>query len=191
MKYDEIAKTAPKGNNDFYRLQDGENRVRIVSEPEIIGRHWIQSERKYYTCVGKDSGCRYCAGGNEPSPKYLYYVIDRADAGKIKIAEFGWSIVGTILELRKDTDYAFEDVPDYDIKIKKTGTGKETEYFVLAAPKTALTSEEEGLVMAKRSLIELVEGIKAKAKEEHGGHVDPAGSSTDVSDEELGFKRSN
>lgn len=80
------------------------------------------------------------------------YVIDRTD-GTAKILEFGATVRDGINELAKDADYG--DPAGYDIKIKKTGEGRDTKYTVVPGKPSSLTPEEEEAVTTLTPLMTL------------------------------------
>lgn len=170
MTWSDIKKSdTPK--SDFIKLQAGKNVIRILSEPEQRFVHFIDSEKKSYTCKYKtnDEFCDYCEAGLKPSTKYLFYIIDRADQltengdVKIKLGEFGWSVVKVLEGLKVSDEYSFDVAPDYDIIITKTGTMKETRYETLAARQsTPLTEAEVGAYSLMNPLTEAIENMSKK-----------------------------
>jgi hypothetical protein len=176
---DEALKSS-KGGSDFLDLEQGANRVRIVSEPEVMRQHWLGG--KPTACVGKDV-CELCENGDKAKVQFLFYVIDRKD-GALKIGRFGSTIVGRLRELQEDADYAFDEVPGYDVKINRKGEGKETEYTLNPSPATDLTAEEAALIVAARPLEEVAVNLGKPAPTS-------VPSSKDVPDEDLGFKRNS
>ena len=109
---------------DYYKLQDGENKVRILTEPEPIFSHFSASGST--TCPG-DLLCPICKAGGKKTAKIMLYIIDRTD-NDIKLAEFGWSVYKALGELANSSEYGFSDLPPYDVIIKRTGEGKDTRY---------------------------------------------------------------
>lgn len=184
MKWDQIETYAPKsqqnGNADFYRLKEGDNKLRIVSEPEVRGVHWV--DNRGITCVGELEGCKFCkfCKDEAPSPKFLFYIIDRED-GMLKIAEFGYSIVRQLADYQSNPDYAFDAIPSYDVTIKKEGQKQKTKYTVIPARKNSeLTATEIALASAIKPLCEVVEAFKKREKKV------PAPSSDEITLEQLG-----
>ena len=109
---------------DYYKLQDGENKVRLLTEPEPIFSHFSASGST--TCPG-DLLCPICKAGGKKTSRIMLYIIDRTD-NDIKLAEFGWSVYKALGELANSSEYGFKDLPPYDVIIKKSGEGKETRY---------------------------------------------------------------
>jgi len=128
------------GPSNFMKLKVGENRIRIASQTFHFKKHGFKSEGKYSSKICQGEGCPYCLQGNEPKNRYAWTVIDRED-GQVKILEVGWQIYGQLLAYAKDEDYG--ELTGYDIKIKRTGEGLETEYSVVASPKKSEITDEE------------------------------------------------
>ena len=173
---DKVAKEhgVGQGSGDFMKLEEGDNKVRIVSEYEVLSKYWLGG--RSVINVGDDKGVEYPkkdGKGNDvrSSAKFLMYVIDRAD-GKIKMLESNWTIVSGIRDLSVDEDYAFDEesgLPGYDLKIKKTKTGPnptDVEYNVLPSPtKTPLTDDEKADVEALTPMSTVVDRFKKKEME--------------------------
>lgn len=147
---------------DFIKLQPGENRMRIVSQPSKLEIHWedtIDGSRRKVICLG--AKCPVCKHSNPPQVRYQFKVIDRED-NKVKILECGKQIISAIRNYAVDSDYG--DPTSYDIKIKKDGRGRDTKYTVKAVPnKVPLTEEEKEMVENSPSIAEL---NKIKTEEE-------------------------
>lgn len=154
MAWGEMKTTGSGEGASYIKLQPGENRMRIVGLPYETEIHWeetIDGSKKRIVCLGV--GCPICKVGHVPQKKYQVLVIDRTD-NKLKILEGGNSIFKQIKDYAMDPDYG--DPSKYDIKIKKEGSGRETRYTVVAAPKKSdLTSEEQALLDGAKSLSEI------------------------------------
>lgn len=178
--YKKIAKDYGLGGGGFWNPQPGENKIRILTTGEAIGKHYIKDEKKSYVCIGKDDDCKYCKEGLKSSVKFLFWVLDRED-GEVKIGEVGYKIFQALGELSADKDWGFDSIPDYDITIKRTGEKLETEYFVTPTPnRDKLTEEEQkkvdGTVKDLREII-------SKMKEKVGGSASVIDVEDDVKDE--------
>lgn len=163
--YDSIPKKYGIGGGDWMKLQEGDNKIRIVSEFEDYGTHYNPTTKKSIVCLGKEK-CEVCLSDpdNKPRVQFLGWVIDRKD-NKIKLLRIGFKAHKQIGELAKSEDYGFDEVPEYDVTIKKTGQGLDTDYSVLPARQnTSLTEEEEQAVSekVKKSPKEIIEKMKAK-----------------------------
>ena|SRR3990167_8645992 len=119
--------------SQFMRLEQGENKVRLLTEPE------------QFTSVYND----------KETTRFVAYVIDRKD-GEIKPFTFGASIIGQIALLANGTEYGFTDTPPYDIIINKKGSDLATEYTVSPARKdTPLTKAETDALAELAPITEL------------------------------------
>lgn len=126
-EFDSHAKEVGIGGGDYFRLEDGENKVRLLTEP------------LHYMTVFLGQGITPLAvrthkevpEGKEPTHRYLCYVLSRA-SDSIQLAEFPPSVVKQIAQLQKSSEYGFDDLPPYDLLINREGQGMETRYTVQA-----------------------------------------------------------
>lgn len=161
MKLNDIK--SPTG--EFYKLQDGNNELRIVSDPEVRSIHFNSAENKANDCVGKEYKCQYCISGEKPTIRYMFYIIDRRD-GSVKQAQFPWTVVKQYKALASTKDYAFADLPDYDLTIKKEGQGLLTKYTLIPGRAAVLlTDEEKSAIATQIPLSEVIEKLKFQAVE--------------------------
>ena len=148
----------------FLKLKQGENKIRIVSEAGVFGKHWVN--KKTTICIGKEDGCMGCEAGNESKPAWLCWVISRSD-GKIKQMEIGYMIVKKINALAQTDEYKFSEIPPFDLTIIKSGEGLDTEYDVVASRKdTPLTDTEKAEIEGLTPIAEIIEKKKKIASDE-------------------------
>ncbi|OQC50028.1 MAG: hypothetical protein BWX56_01409 [Euryarchaeota archaeon ADurb.Bin023] len=127
---------------NYFKLKEGENKIRIVSEILDYGSHFVKEEKKSHICLGAEE-CKYCKAGDRPRTRYMTWVIDRS-TGELKLFDFGHSIFKQIHAIARNDDYRFETIPPYDMTIVKKGSGLDTVYSVLAARNdTPITKEEQ------------------------------------------------
>jgi hypothetical protein len=168
MKWKDIQSSKTAG--DYFKFEDGINQVRVVSEPEMQEQHFIESENKGYVCPGRQNGCKYCAQGMKSKVRFLTYIIDRKDkaefaTGKVKLAFLPWSVVSSIREYQEDPEYAFNDTPNYDFRIKKEGQKLNTKYTVIPGQmRSELTPDEKAQVESMKPIAEVIKGL---ADEDH------------------------
>ena len=144
------------GSGDFLKLQDGDNKARIVStEPIQVFTIWEDGKPRHFSSEASMSAGMASAGASATKKTtYAVYVIDRKD-GSCKIAQFGSKIASDLQELEDDSEYGFDGAYPYDINIKKAGTGLETKYTVTPArSNSTLTVEEQAMVAALAPLKE-------------------------------------
>ena len=167
-EYEQVAKDNNiGGGSDYWRPQPGANKVRILSEFEAHGKHFIQADNKSYECIGLEKGCVHCINGEKVKPEFLMWVLDRTD-GVVKLGQVGYSVVKAIGQLSRSEDWGFIDLPEYDLIVNRDGEKMQTRYTVTPTPnKTPLTAEEEVLVKENvKDLKEIIEGYKKKVMDE-------------------------
>lgn len=150
----------------YLRLKPGENRLRIVSDAEVLAKHFDPVQKKTTVCIGKEKGCKGCEENNKPRVQWVCWAIDRRDE-RIKLFEAGYSIIQQVTKLAQTEEYGFETIPSYDITIMKEGEGLETEYSVIPARKdTPLTDNEKDQISELQPIAEIVEQKKKRVLEE-------------------------
>lgn len=200
MKFQDLNRVAEQhgigGDNDgFFTLEKGANPCRIVSEYEVLGKHWAGN--KPTVCVGKENGCTFCSNGDKPGVKFLMWAFDRKD-NKAKILEVGWTVVKALSDFQQHPQYKFEDLPGYDVDVVKTVNGSgtkpsDTEYSVVPHRNdSALTDEEKSTVAHLTPIKEVVDAIKSKTLKEYqamglapanAGTITPAPATTTATPE--------
>ena len=157
--------------SEFFRPQDGDNRIRVLSGYEPLAKHWIVVNGKSIPkiCYGKEKGCQYHTDKKDQAKvQFLLWILDRED-GLIKIYEAGWTFIKYLTDIKNDEDFGYESLPEYDIKIKKSGKDLATEYTFTPSPKKPLTDEEMNALMEKKDITEIVEKMKNNEMEKAGG----------------------
>lgn len=159
------------GSSDYLKLAKGENRVRIVSGPIAVWTSFNREAtgdepktRKFITEEGAKAFNATVPKDQQAKKRYAMWVLDRA-SDEILLAKFGSSIMKAVKALSLDSDYGFEGLPPYDIKITKTGEGLDTEYSVLNAPPVPLTEDEQKRVDAQQDLVEYLKQTAVDAKD--------------------------
>jgi hypothetical protein len=139
---------APKGSSNYLKLEEGQNKFRVVSSAVVGYEYWTNGNKpvrlKNYPET-KPADVRL-ADDNSYVIKHFwaFIVLDRKDA-KVKILELTQgSIMRAIEDLVVNEDWG--DPKQYDITISRTGSGMETRYTVQPSPHKELTAEEKSLV---------------------------------------------
>lgn len=121
---------SPKSSNYYFKLQDGENRIRILTAPIIGWEDWQEKKPIRFTYDNKPQ--------KPIDPKkavkhfWAFVVYNYADQ-KIQIMQITQATIRKAIEsLCKDSDWG--DPYAYDIKILKSGEGVDTEYSVNPVP---------------------------------------------------------
>lgn len=184
MKFNEFVPEA--SNSDFMKLEQGENKLRIVSGFETLKQHWLEKDERFVICVADKASCPYCAAGDKPSKKFFVNVIDRKD-GEVKPWAYPITIQNQLANYSQKEGYEFEEIPPYDISITKTGEKLGTRYLVVPDRNNKeLTEEEKEMVKNAKPISEIVDALRNKevAEENVEGPAikTPAGENTDIKD---------
>jgi len=138
------------GKGDYLKLQEGDNRIRLMSE-------CLEHPGEYQ---------------GKPTFKWLCYVLDRRD-GRIKPFFMAHTIYKQIEALQVNEDYKFDEVPmPYDITMNAKGAGtKEVVYTVVPArANTPLTPAERALLTGTQPIRDLQAALN---KEQTGSDSQP------------------
>lgn len=144
------------GGGDIYKYQEGDNRIRLMSEC-LAHTSEYQGKRNF---------------------KWLCYVIDRRD-GRVKVHFMPHKIYKAIEALQINPDYAFDEVPmPYDITVHAKGAGtKDVEYSLIPARReTPLTDDEHDDLDNQTPLDEIQQ--KLIEKQQKNGSAAPARQET-------------
>jgi hypothetical protein len=109
----------PESGGNYMKLQDGENKIRILSKP-IVG--WMDWKDK------------------NPIKHFWAFIVWNYNDQAIQVLEITQqTIQSAITNLNKDEDWGAPY--EYDIKIVKKGKDMETKYSVTPSPKKPLTDQ--------------------------------------------------
>lgn len=121
---------SPKSSNYYFKLQDGENRIRILTAP-IIG--WEDWQEKKPIRFSYDNKPAKSIDPKKPVKHFWAFVVYNYADQKIQIMQITQATIRKAIEsLCKDSDWG--DPYAYDIKILKSGEGVDTEYSVNPVP---------------------------------------------------------
>ena len=145
MSFKDVEITPPESK--YFKLVDGENRFRAVSEPVKFWKNW--DEKKTY--LSKEEAF----GDDKAEERFACWVINRANE-KIKPFEFGKKLMSQMKGYANDSDYGFDGLPPYDFKVmfdsklpsvKRTGDLK-------VAKESKLTDEELASISTLGNVLE-------------------------------------
>lgn len=121
---------APKTSNFYMKIQEGENRVRILTRPVLGWEDWQDKKPIRFTFENKPAKA---IDPKKPIKHFWAFIVYNYAEEQIQIMHITQaSIRRSIESLCNDKDWG---VPySYDIKIKKTGEGMNTEYSVNPVP---------------------------------------------------------
>jgi len=130
---------APKPTSQLYlKLQDGENRIRILSRPIFGWEDWNVDKKPVRYKMSEKPAKPFDPA--KPMKHFWAFIVWNVNEEQIQIMQITQSTIRSSLEsLSKDVDWGspFE----YDIKINKKGEKMETEYTVNPAPHKPVSVE--------------------------------------------------
>jgi hypothetical protein len=121
---------APKSGGSYMKLQDGENKIRILSKPILGYIDWKDNKPMRFRMDNKPLAS---VDPKKPVKHFWAFIIFDYATEEIKILEISQvSIQKAIAALSKDSEWG---VPyHYDLKITRQGKDMNTEYFVNPSP---------------------------------------------------------
>ena len=138
----------PDSGGKYMKFQDGENRFRILSSPIIGNEYWNYDNKPVRLRMDEKANLADIRPNKDGTPGSLKHfwampAIDRAD-GQVKVLEITQKgIQKAVKGLAGDADWG--SPTSYDLVVKKSGTGMETEYEVVPKPAKALDRTETEL----------------------------------------------
>lgn len=128
--------------NDFMNLKEGDNVVRVFTNPYQFHVSWIKDvtgvNRKIRSAL---ENCPLVKGGYKLQPRWYIGVLDRQSGGLPKVLEISSQVFTGIKNLISEPDWG--DVSQYDVNIKRGPRGAQPLYTVLPKPRTDVTAEEK------------------------------------------------
>lgn len=132
----------------YTKFREGSTVIRILdSEPYSFWQHWLQVQKSAVTCIGK--GCPICNviaedRANKITPRFgnsqrHAMRVWNYSTNQMEIMIQGRKFMNQLLTLNKEIG----DLKDYDVKVVRTGSGKDTTYSVLPSQPSEFTHMEE------------------------------------------------
>ena len=140
---------APQGNSNYMKLQDGENKFRILSKP-IIG--WLDWKDKVpYRFRFKERPEKPL--GDKPIKHFWAFLVWNYSAQTVQILEITQATIQkAIQDLSKDDEWGAPFF--YDLKVTRKGKDLATEYSVTPSPKKDLSKEIKQAALEKPAYLE-------------------------------------
>lgn len=140
---------APQTGGNYMKLQDGENKIRILSKP-IVG--WLDwKDKKPYRFPMKAKPEKPL--DKNPIKHFWAFIVWNYNAQAIQILEITQQTIQTaIANLNKDEDWG--PPFDYDLKINKKGKDLQTEYSVTPGQKKPIAPEIQKAALEKPCYLE-------------------------------------
>jgi hypothetical protein len=161
------------GKLPFIKWEEGQNRIRIISEPEERYTHFIQDESKSVECQGRD--CVYCQSEVKRSHDYYFLAIDRQEQldnknpdgtpadPSVKLCRFAPGLYGEYFDISQNPDWEFDSVPGFDMVVTRNGKGLNTKYTLTPCPAKALSERDTAAINASKSIKEMVAELFPKS----------------------------
>lgn len=125
------------GAGNFMRLQDGENRFRILSHPILGWEDWIDNKPIRFRMANKPKAPH---DAKKPVRHFWAFIVWNYNESRIQVFHLTQATIRKSIEaLCNDKDWGAPF--DYDIKIVKTGQKTDTEYMVNPLPHKPITPE--------------------------------------------------
>jgi hypothetical protein len=132
----------------FFRPADGENRIRVVTEPIQLWKvapktGWVKGSVRTYL---SESSVKQ-ANDEKVVMRFICYIFNRSLGNKLQIAEFGPQVMEKFINYAVSSEYGFESIPDSDMILVKSGAGMETSYDLQIARKPSELTAGEALLL--------------------------------------------
>jgi hypothetical protein len=130
----------PTSGGGFTKMENGENRFRILSSPLLLWVEWRDGKPFRHAYTGPDS--RPAKGdGAKDSVKHAWGLkVWNYGTKKIEVFELDkQDIIGSLTSYAKNPKWGHPK--QYDVVITKTGSGMDTEYSLVVEPKEEPTQE--------------------------------------------------
>jgi len=144
--------TTPKSSNSYMKLQDGENKFRLLSSPIIGWEDWLDKKPIRFRFNEKPLKA---LDPKKPVKHFWAFIVWNHLEEKIQILHVTQATIRNSIEnLCKDADWGAPYF--YDIKILKKGEGVDTEYMVNPLPHKPLDASVKVAFMEKRCNLEAI-----------------------------------
>ena len=128
---------APSMNDNYMKLQDGENKFRILSKPIIGWEDWIENKPVRYSMKEKPAKPH---DPKKPLRHFWAFIVWNYAIEKIQILQITQASIRSSIEcFCKDKDFGSPYF--YDLKVYRKGEGMNTEYTVTPLNKAPVTDK--------------------------------------------------
>jgi hypothetical protein len=140
-------KKYPNSKDLFLRLKEGDNEMRLITQPYqyLVHKYKKENDPGYGTkvnCSAINGSCPLCEAGDKAKPRWFLGVISR-DTGTFKILDISYAVFSQIRKYAKNTK-TWGDPSKYDINIVVDKAGGATGYYsVQPCSKEPLSAEDQ------------------------------------------------
>ena len=132
--------TLPKGDSNYYKLEDGDNVFRVLSPATVGWKYWTDEKGEVLERPVK--GCKsICVKtpqeAKQPARHFWAFVVYSYKSNAIHLYEITqMGIMEAIQQFILNPNWG--DPQGYDLIVNKTGTGLDTKYQISVNPKVEL-----------------------------------------------------
>lgn len=122
--------------SDFIKFNQGDTRIRVVSDGYLLRRHQFKHGGRFITipCVGR--GCSNCEKAGPPVLRYAWVVLNR-ETEQVRVLEAGVTVGEALISIGKE-----KDLRTVDLIITRKGHDKGTKYKIREAEESEPISDE-------------------------------------------------
>lgn len=165
MSWADIENTEKKEKIPYTKFVEGQTMIRVLDEePYSFWQHWLPAQNTAVTCPGKD--CPICsqiaqAKANKIQPKYNNsrrhaLRIWNYTTNQMEIMIQGKGFMSQLLMLNREVG----DLRDYDVKVIRKGSGKDTTYMIMPTAPVDFSTEGKNI-----EEVDMEETFKAPERE--------------------------
>lgn len=131
-------------SNDFLNLQEGENRVRVFTNPYQFYVAWVKDTSGANRKIrGAAKNCPLVKRGFDVKPRWFIGVLDRK-SGQPKILEISSQAYKGIRNYNASEEWG--DIREYDVDVHRNPKGSQPLYEIMPCKPKPLTDEEKALI---------------------------------------------
>jgi len=133
-----------KSGSNYMKLEQGNNVVRIITQPYVFTVCWIKDPQGVPRKVRSAClpTCPLVKRGDKLQKRWYVGAINRR-SGKAEILEISSQIVSALKDLASDPDWG--NPKGYDVDIRRGAPGSQPLYRVIAKPAKPLTDDDKTL----------------------------------------------
>jgi hypothetical protein len=126
------------------QLEQGDNKGRILSNPQQFAVHWVVDEtgkKRKVNCA--TTGCPVCLRGQDTDKAQARWLIKfyNRKENRVQLLEITSQVVNGVKDLVNDPEWGH--VTDYDVNVKRGTPGSQPLYKVVPGRRAPLTTEEK------------------------------------------------
>lgn len=142
--------------SDFMQLKQGDNKGRVLSNPQQFAVHWVVDEtgkKRKVNCA--TDGCPVCKrgqDGDKPQARWLIKFFNREES-RVQLLEISSQVLKGVRELVNDKEWGA--VTEYDVNVKRGTPGSQPLYTVIPGRRAPLTTDEKAALAAFNERVDI------------------------------------